>query len=50
MFCYKCGSELPDESKFCQKCGAKLIGNDMQQTAVASTPAEPTQQIQQQPQ
>lgn len=24
MFCSKCGSEIPDESKFCQKCGANL--------------------------
>lgn len=50
MFCYKCGSELPDKAKFCIKCGAKLIGGDMQQQAIISTYLEPTQQMQQQPQ
>jgi len=36
MFCYKCGSKLPDKAKFCHKCGAKLIGEDMQQPQVAT--------------
>ena len=30
MFCYKCGAQLPDDSKFCFKCGVSL-----------SMPAEP---------
>ena len=47
MFCYKCGSELPDGAKFCHKCGAKLTGDDMKQQAAASVPAEPIQQTQQ---
>ena len=46
MICYKCGSELPDGVKFCRKCGAKLINDDIEQRVVASTPAEPEQQIQ----
>ena len=50
MFCSKCGSELPDGVKFCRKCGAKLINDDIEQRVVASTPAEPEQQIQQQSQ
>ncbi len=50
MFCYKCGSELPDKAKFCHKCGAKLIGEEMQQQAIASTHSEPIQQMQQKPQ
>ena len=24
MFCFKCGSEIPDESVFCSKCGTKV--------------------------
>lgn len=44
MFCYKCGSELPDEAKFCRKCGAKLKSDPMEQQAVAPTPAKPMQQ------
>lgn len=50
MFCAQCGTELPDGAKFCPKCGAKLIGDDMQQQAAASTFAESMQQMQQQSQ
>lgn len=25
MFCKKCGSEMPDESKFCSKCGYNYV-------------------------
>ena len=25
MFCYKCGQQLPDNSKFCSNCGTALI-------------------------
>ena len=24
MFCYKCGTKLPDDAKFCQNCGAQV--------------------------
>ena len=24
MFCFKCGTQLPDESVFCPKCGVKV--------------------------
>lgn len=47
MFCYKCGSELPDEAKFCQKCGTKLTGDDMKQQAAVSAPDKSIQQMQQ---
>lgn len=29
MFCYKCGSQLPDGAKFCQKCGTKVMNEDV---------------------
>lgn len=33
MFCYKCGSQLPDGAKFCQNCGTKVIyGNVVRET------------------
>lgn len=35
MFCYKCGTKLPDDAKFCQNCGAQV------QTGVASPPPAP---------
>ena len=50
MFCYQCGTELPDEARFCPKCGAKLMGDDMNRQTVAASPAEPIQQMQQQSQ
>ncbi len=28
MFCTKCGTKLPDDSKFCTKCGAKLAAEE----------------------
>ncbi|MBE5781616.1 MAG: zinc ribbon domain-containing protein [Clostridiales bacterium] len=31
MFCTKCGSEMPDNSKFCTKCGATLTRGIPQQ-------------------
>lgn len=30
MFCYKCGVELVDDTKFCGKCGASISSNDSQ--------------------
>lgn len=30
MFCYKCGSEIPEESEFCMKCGAKMPINNLE--------------------
>jgi len=47
MFCQKCGTKLPDDSKFCQKCGAKLATESAiqkpQEVAETSSyhPAEP---------
>ena len=35
MFCYKCGTKLPDDAKFCQNCGAQV------QTGVAGPPPVP---------
>ena len=25
MFCVKCGSKIPDGSKFCTSCGTKIV-------------------------
>ena len=25
MFCYKCGTKLPDGAMFCHKCGAQML-------------------------
>lgn len=36
MFCYKCGTELPDGVAFCHKCGTKIVVDD-------SVKAEPEQ-------
>jgi len=27
MFCPRCGTETPDDSRFCRKCGRALVGN-----------------------
>lgn len=45
MFCPKCGSNVPDSTKFCPTCGALLAGEAQQAPA-----AEPQPQPQYQPQ
>lgn len=25
MFCYKCGTKMPDGAMFCHKCGAQML-------------------------
>lgn len=37
MFCYKCGTKLPDEAIFCMKCGTKLSDTVKQQPAPSIT-------------
>lgn len=37
MFCFKCGTELPDEAVFCMKCGEKL-NNNVSDTQVNQKP------------
>lgn len=32
MFCFKCGAEVPNGSKFCEKCGASLADSNVTQT------------------
>lgn len=27
MFCFKCGSEIPEKSEFCMKCGTQILQN-----------------------
>lgn len=39
MFCYKCGTKLPDDAKFCQNCGAQV------QTGVESPPPVPQPEV-----
>ncbi len=45
MFCEKCGSQLPDDSKFCLNCGAQnevaQPVQDVEQEAAASVDAAP---------
>ena len=43
MFCPKCGSNVPDSTKFCPTCGETLAGEPAQQAPVA----EPQPQYQQ---
>lgn len=31
MFCFKCGTEIPNGSKFCEKCGASLADGNVTQ-------------------
>lgn len=31
MFCFKCGAEVPNGSKFCEKCGASLAAGNVTQ-------------------
>ena len=37
MFCYKCGTQIPEESGFCHKCGAKLIHADIEKPKLNKT-------------
>ena len=37
MFCFKCGSEIPEESEFCMKCGTKItLGNQKSDIEIVS--------------
>lgn len=40
MFCYKCGHELPENSKFCPKCGSPMPGA-VKSEPTRSTPTAP---------
>lgn len=31
MYCYKCGQQIPDQSKFCPKCGAVIDNSEVNQ-------------------
>lgn len=43
MFCFKCGAEVPNGSKFCEKCGASLADGNVTQTPGG----EPVREVQQ---
>lgn len=45
MFCYKCGKELPDDSKFCYECGSKII-NTAPSEHTPATPCSQTTSVQ----
>lgn len=38
MFCPKCGSNVPDSTKFCPTCGALLAGEAQQAPATEPQP------------
>lgn len=40
MYCYKCGTEIPDNSEFCMKCGTRLSLTPDSTTAQCSENAE----------
>jgi TM2 domain-containing membrane protein YozV len=47
MFCYKCGTQIPDDSTFCASCGAKVSGGLQQpSTPATAPPASPPTQYQ----
>lgn len=37
MFCYKCGTENPDDVAFCHRCGAKIADADVERPAQTSS-------------
>lgn len=37
MFCYKCGTQLADNSVFCSACGTRVAGQPTQATAQAAS-------------
>lgn len=39
MFCPKCGSNVPDSTKFCPTCGALLAGEAQQAPATEPQPS-----------
>lgn len=43
MFCFKCGTEIPNGSKFCEKCGASLADGNVMRTP-GGEPAKAVQQ------
>ncbi len=44
MFCPKCGSKLPDDSKFCSVCGEKLPDREPETQPQKDTPEETSQE------
>ena len=45
MFCPKCGSNVPDSTKFCPTCGEMLAGEPAQQAPVAEPQAQYQQPV-----
>lgn len=36
MFCFKCGTQIPDNAKFCLNCGTEITGSSLQASAASS--------------
>lgn len=34
MFCHRCGTQMPDDSRYCRRCGIELIQDPAPATAV----------------
>lgn len=45
MYCFKCGSQLPDDATFCSKCGTRTIGSSQGNSSQQSSASVPAAQV-----